>query len=254
LILGGTGRALDAAARGAADSKSELELGMAQTRTDDWRPLFRIGALGAAGIVLLIPIQILFFVVWPPQLEVEWAFAIFTTNWFRGLESFDLLLLLDAILNVPVFLALGMALWNVNRSFVLLALTLMTAGTAAYFGANTSFELWDLATQHAAATDPETREQLSAAGRFALATFQGTGFAVYYVLAGLETLLVSSVMLRGGQFGRVTGWIGVAAGLTMLVPPLPATGQFGLVLSLASLAPLIVWLVLVARRLWLLGD
>ena len=226
---------------------------MAETRGDDWRLLYRIGALGAAGVVLMIPIQIAFFIVWPPLLEVEWAFATFAGNWFRGLESFDLLLLLDAILNIPVLLALGVALWTVNRSLVLLAMVLMTAGTAAYFGANTSFELWDLATQHAAATDSETRSQLLAAGRFALANFQGTGFAVYYLLGGVQTLLVSWVMLWGGPFGRLTGWVGVVAGLTMLVPPLPATGQLGLVLSLASLVPLIVWLVMVSRRLWLLS-
>jgi hypothetical protein len=226
---------------------------MAETQGDDWRLLYRIGAIGAAGVVLMIPIQIAFFMVWPPWLEVEWAFATFAGNWFRGLESFDLLLLLDAILNMPVFLALGVALWTVNRSLVLLAAVFMIAGTAAYFGANTSFELWDLASQYAAATDPETRRQLLAAGRFALANFQGTGFATYYMLGGVETLLISWAMLRGGPFGRFAGWVGVVAGLTMLVPPLPPTGQVGLVLSLASLVPLIVWLVLVGRGLWRLS-
>lgn len=223
---------------------------MVDTQGYDWRLLYRIGAIAAAGVVLMIPIQIAFFMVWPPILEVEWAFATFAGNWFRGLESFDLLLLLDAILNIPVFLALGVALWAVNRSLVLLAVVLMIAGTAAYFGANTSFELWDLASQYAAATDPETRNQLFAAGRFALANFQGTGFATYYMLGGVETLLISWVMLRGGPFGPFAGWVGVVAGLTMLVPPLPPTGQVGLVLSLASLVPLIVWLVLVGRGLW----
>ncbi len=226
---------------------------MAEAQGDDWRLLYRIGAIGAAGVVLMIPIQIAFFIIWPPMLDVEWAFATFAGNWFRGLESFDLLLLFDAILNIPVFLALGVALWAVNRSLVLLAMVFMTAGTAAYFGANTSFELLDLATQYAASTDPETRRQLLAAGRFALANFQGTGFAVYYLLGGVETLLISWVMLRGGPLGRVSGWVGVIAGITMLVPPLPLTGQVGLVLSLASLVPLIVWLVLVGRGLWQLS-
>lgn len=202
----------------------------------------------------MIPIQIVFYMVWPPQLQVEAMYAVFAQNWFRGLESLDLLLVLDAVFNLVAFLAVGIALWGTNRSAVLIALALQVAGTAAYFGANTGFEILDLATQYAATTDEVLRSQLLAAARFALANFQGTAFSVYYVLGGVVMLLVSRVMLQGRVFGRLTGWLGVVAGVVMLVPPIPATGQLGVILSLASLVPLIVWLVLVGLRLWRMAS
>ncbi len=226
---------------------------MASTDSNDWGLLYRAGAVGAFAVVLMIPIQIAFYLVWPPVLEVEAIFAVFAQNWFRGLESLDLLLIVDTVFNMLAFLAVGVALWRTSKSLVLIALALMVAGSAAYFSANTSFEIMDLAGQHAAATDAETRSQLLAAGRFALANFQGTAFSIYYVLGGVETLLVSLAMLRGQVFSRLTGWLGMIAGVAMLVPPIPATGQAGIVLSLASLVPLIVWLALVGRQLWRLA-
>lgn len=226
---------------------------MASSNSNEWGLLYRAGAISAFGVVAMIPIQIAFYLVWPPVLEVEAMFAVFAENWLRGLESLDVLLVLDTVLNMLAFLALGVALWRTSRSLVLIALVLMVAGSAAYFSANTSFEIMDLAGQYAAAADPETRNQALAAGRFAMANFQGTAFAVYYFLGGVETLLMSWVMLRGRLFGRFAGWLGVIAGVAMLVPPLPATGQVGIALSLASLVPLIVWLVLVGRRLWWLA-
>lgn len=227
---------------------------MAHVRGDGWGLLLRAGAVGAFGIVLMVPIQIVFFVIWPPSFEVAAVYATFEQNWLRGLETLDLLLLLDSILNLPVFLALAVVLWPQQRSLALLAVGAVLSGTAAYFNANTSLELLDLARQYAASSDAQVRSELLAAGRFALAHFQGTGFAVYYLLGAAATLMVSVAMLQGSIFRRMTGWIGVVAGLTMLVPPVPATGQFGLVFSLLSLVPLVVWLALVGWRLWSLSG
>jgi hypothetical protein len=64
-------------------------------------------------------------------------------------------------------------------------------------------------------------------------------------------LLVSTVMLRGMVFSRVTGVAGVVAGVTGLVPA--NMGTAGLVLSFLSLLPLIVWLILVGQRLLQFG-
>lgn len=226
---------------------------MVGTDSSDWGLLYRAGALSAFAVVIMIPIQIAFYLVWPPVLEVEAMFAVFAECWLRGLESLDVLLLMDTVFNMLTFLALGVALWRTGKSLVLIALVLMVAGAAAYFSANTSFEIMDLAGQYATAGDAETRSGLLAAGRFAIASFQGTAFAVYYFLGGVETLLVSLAMLRSHLFSRFAGWLGVIAGVLMLVPPLPATGQLGIALSLLSLVPLIIWLALVGRRLWLLA-
>ena len=226
---------------------------MAQDNENEWQLLTRAGAVGAFGVVAMIPIQIVFFIVSPPTFEVTAAYATFDRDWLLGLESFDVLLVVDSILSLVFFLALTVVLWR-QQSLALLAIVAVIAGTASYFSANTSFELFDLAKQYAATNEGEVRSQLLAAGRFALAHFQGTGFVVYYLLGAIATIAVSAAMLRGAVFGRATGWIGVIAGVTMLVPPIPATGQAGLVASLFSLVPLVGWLALAGWRLWHLSD
>lgn len=219
-----------------------------------WWLLIRVGAICAFVVVALIPIQVVLYVVWPPVFDAPALFETFEQNWFRGLESLDIFLLIDSVISVPIYLAIGAALWPAERSLVLLAVVAAIAGASAYFSSNASLELFDLARQYAVASDPEIRIQLLAAGRYAVAHFQGTGFATYYVLGGIATVLIALAMLRTTVFGRATGWIGIATGVTMLVPPVPATGQAGIALSLASLAPLVVWLVLTGGRLWRRSD
>jgi membrane protein implicated in regulation of membrane protease activity len=55
-------------------------------------------------------------------------------------------------------------------------------------------------------------------------------------------------MLRRVVFSRVTGVAGVLAGVTGLVPA--SFGTLGFALSFISLLPLVVWLVLIGRRLF----
>lgn len=221
---------------------------------EGWRLLFRVGAICAFVVVVLVPIQVVFYFVWPPVFDAPALFETFEQNWFRGLESLDIFMLLDSVISVPIYLAIGVALWPAERSLVLLAVVAAIAAAPAYFSSNASLELSDLARQYTVASDPEIRTQLLAAGRYAVAHFQGTGFATYYVLGGIATVLIALAMLRTNVFGRPTGWVGIATGVTMLVPPGPATGQAGIVLSLASLAPLVVWLALTGRRLWRQSD
>jgi hypothetical protein len=54
-------------------------------------------------------------------------------------------------------------------------------------------------------------------------------------------------MLHSAVFSPLTGVAGVAAGVTGLIPA--NMGTLGLALSFVSLIPLVVWLVLIGRRL-----
>ena len=67
---------------------------------------------------MLIPLQIVVFVAWPPPLEgstSEW-FTLFHENWLLGLLSLDLLLIVDYVLLEPIVLALYVALRRVSES------------------------------------------------------------------------------------------------------------------------------------------
>jgi hypothetical protein len=81
-----------------------------------------------------------------------------------------------------------------------------------------------------------------------LAIWQGTALDVSYILSGGALLLISAVMLRSLVFSKATAYVGILAGAAA---PIPSTaGTVGLVLSLVSLFPLVLWLILVARSLF----
>jgi hypothetical protein len=133
-----------------------------------------------------------------------------------------------------------------------IALALGLIGIAAYFTSNPAFEMLSLSSQYAAATTNAQRSAFQAAGQAMLALYQGSAFDVYYILDAVATLIISAVMLRSTLFGKVTASAGILAGVLMLIPS--TAGTLGLYLAFASLVPTVIWLVLSARRLFLLAQ
>ena len=216
-----------------------------------WKSLYRVG--GAAGpiVVLMIPIQIIIFVVWPPPENLIGWFALFQNNRLIGLLDMDLLLMVDQVLIVLVLLALYIALKRTSPSFMIIGLTVGLVGIAVYFASNPAFSMLLLSDQYAAATTEAQRSILLAAGQAMLALYQGTAYDVGYALEGVALLIIPAVMLRSTLFSKKTAYVGILMGLMSLVPP--TAGTIGLLFSFASLVPLEIWLILIARRLFQLG-
>ena len=217
-----------------------------------WGLLYRIGGTAAVLSVLLIPIQIAIFIAWPPPEAIADWFALFRSSWLLGLLSFDLLYLLNNALLILIYLALYTALARANQSLMTIALVLGLVGIAAYYASNVAFEMLDLSGQYAAATTETERAAVLAAGRALLAVYTGTAFDVYYVFNAIALLIVAAVMLRSRVFSRATAYSGLVAGILMAAPS--SAGTIGMVFALASLAPWIVFCILVARRLLQLGP
>jgi hypothetical protein len=74
---------------------------------------------------------------------------------------------------------------------------------------------------------------------------------VGYLLGGIGVLITAAVMLRSRIFGKFIAYTGLVMGALMLVPA--SAGTVGLLLSLFSLAPTVIWLILIARRLFQLA-
>jgi hypothetical protein len=227
---------------------------MAQARYDtDWRLLYRAGGVAALITAVLIPLQIVVFIAWPPPLEssvIDW-FTLFQDNWLLGLLSLDLLLLVDYILLVPIVLALYVALRRASESLMAVATALYFVAIAAYFASNTAFEMLSLSEGYAAATTDTQRAMDLAAGQAMLATFEGTSFQVSYVLASVAGIMIGAVMLWSKIFGRVAAYaliLGDVIGLGLYIPTI------GIFLSVISVPVLWVWYILIARRLIQLGS
>jgi hypothetical protein len=171
-------------------------------------------------------------------------FALFQDNALVGLLDMDLLLIVDYLLLIGVFSALWASLRRANESLMAIALILQLVATATYLASTVAFEMLTLSNQYATATTDVERSIFLAAGQTMLATWQGTAFDVSYVLSALAILTVSAVMLRSHLlFSKVTGYAGLSAGILALVPP--TAGTIGVVFSLVSLVPMVIWLALI---------
>jgi hypothetical protein len=108
-----------------------------------------------------------------------------------------------------------------------------------------------LSSQYAAAATDAQRSLLVASGQAMLAIYQGTAFDVSYVLLAVAPLIISVVMLRSHSFGKVTAYVGIVANVLAGGLFVPAIGVF---LSLVSVVGLLIWYILIARRLYQLGQ
>ena len=221
----------------------------------EWGALYRIGAWSSIAVLVMIPLQIVLYVAYPPPATVEGFFSLMRRSPLLGLISLDLFYMISVILSGVVMLAVCVALRRASPSLIAVALFLMVIGSAAYFASSVAFDMLRLSGHHAAATTESGRGLFLAAGEGMLASYQGSAFNVYYILLAIAGLLIAIVMLRDDRFARITPRVGLVMMAMMLVPP--TAGAIGLVFAFASLIPTALWLVLVARdllRLARMGD
>ncbi|WP_224248132.1 hypothetical protein [Hyalangium gracile] len=217
-----------------------------------WRPLYRAGAVAAIAVLALVPFQIAIYVLWPPPDTVEGWFALFRAHSFIALVDMDLLLMVDNVLLGLMFLALYVALREVSPTWMTVAVSAELVAITTYLGSNTAFELLALSKQYAAAATEQERLMALAAGQAMIATWQGSAFNVSYVLGAIVILITATVMLRSQVFGKATALTGLVFGALSVVPA--SAGKLGIVLSLLSLVPMWLWLLLIARRLFQLAH
>jgi uncharacterized membrane protein len=127
----------------------------------------------------------------------------------------------------------------------------MAIGTALYFisttiylASNNAFAMLNLSNQYTVATSDVQKSMLLAAGQAIMATEQGTGMIMAFVLGSLSGVIVSIVMLKSKTFSKPIAIIGIAANVL---------GLFGSSLGLAVWTIngllMMVWTLMVGRRL-----
>ena len=217
--------------------------------------LFAVASIAAIGVVVLMAAQMVVFLTLPPpgftptpDNTRAW-FALFEASPVVALVNLDVPMLVDFVLVLVVFVALWAALRRRCPTLALLGVVFAVVSAAVYLASNPAFTMMALAEGFRAAPAGEQALYI-AAGQAILATYHGTPFDVGYVLSAIAGLLMTFAMLRSDVFGRATAYIGLVVFSMNLVPP--TAGTVGMVLSLGSLPPLVVWLILVARRFWTL--
>ena len=220
--------------------------------TDNLNGLYKIGGIMAIIIVILIPVQMIIFISFPPPDNALDFFNLFNKNWLLGLLSLDLLYILNNVLLIFVYLGLYAALRRVNQSYMIIALILGFIGIAAYFASTVAFEMLSLSKQYAIAETIELKIQCLTSGQIMLVTYKGTAFDVYYVLNAIALIIISKVMLHDNTFSKSTAIGGLISGILMLIPT--TAGTIGLTFGIASLIPWTIFSILIAKRFFKLSN
>lgn len=204
-------------------------------------PLYRVARFSAIAMLIIIPLQIIVYVMAPPPETVKGLFELYQQNPFLGLLSLDFLYLFNNLIVVVIYLSLFVLLFHEKPVVVLLALLLGLIGIACYYPSNPAFEMLTLSNQYVQAL-PEQQTIYLAAGEALMAGYTGTTFDVYYILSTICLLLVAYALINSPRFKKSVGWWGLASGFFMIVPS--SAGVLGMVFSLLSIIPWVIFIAL----------
>ena len=234
----------------------------AETTDSAWKGLYKVGGAAALIVTVLLLIEIIVFTAYPLPSTVIGYFTLFQSNRLLGLLDLYLLEILTYALFVPMFLAIYVSLRRANESYMALATTLAIIGIAVFLATNNPFTMLSLSDQYAAATTDAQRSLFLAAGQAILANTNQRaveGFNIGLLLVSVAGLIVSAVMLRSNIFSKVTAYVGILANAISLAEYfrlafVPAAVLLLLIIAIASGILLLIWYILIARRLFQLGQ
>ncbi len=231
---------------------SQLEQ-VADTDTTDsrWNWLYKVAGMAALITVVLIVVQMIVFILWPPPSTAIAYFNLFQDNALLGLLALDLLYVIDNALLIPILLALYVALRRTNEPFMIIGAALGFVGMAALFASNPAVSMHSLSGQYAAAATEAQRALFLAAGEAMLAVYSGTAYHVSLILGSVALVMISVVMLQSKIFSKATAYMGILANVLALGLYVPKTGIYILLFSVVFLW---IWYILITRRLLQLGQ
>lgn len=135
-----------------------------------------------------------------------------------------------------------------------IALVLGFIGIAVYYSSTAAFEMLSLSKQYFATSDIQLKQQLLAAGQAIHEGYKGTAFDVYYILNGIALVIIGFAMLTdpAKTFSKRTAIWGLISAFLMTIPS--TFGILGLIFSIASLVPWIVFSILISKQLFAISK
>jgi len=198
-------------------------------------------------MILIIPIQVMIFMFVPMPEDALGFITLMHDNPVMGLLHMDLLYILNNTFLIFFYFVLFMTLNPKHKSMFNIALITGIVGAILYYTSNRSVEMLLLSDRYFNTTDPTLRLSYIAIAESYLDIWKGTAFNTYYVLSAISLILFSIEMLKSSFYKRSTGIIGLISGILMVVPS--GFGMVGLIMSLLSLIPWIIFSVMVVKRL-----
>lgn len=226
-----------------------------------WRGLFRIGGVASIAIAILLIAEFIIYATIPdPGGLAENNIELFTASPLAGLLSFDLLGMVAYFLFIPTILAVYVALHRQSEGALLIATAFFFVGIADFYATNTAFPMLALSKQYALANTLEEKQVALAAAQAMIALFEDNAFLVSYVIVSFSWLILSMVMLRSEEFGRVTGTLGILSGAAGIVAVVLEHITFvdalavAIVIYFLAVVFLTLWILLIGIRLFKLAE
>ncbi len=209
---------------------------------------YAVALWAAVTMLVIIPAQIIVFVLSPHPETVQGWLDLFGRNWFLGVIHFDGLYVVNNILLAILYVALLLMLVAEHPTSMTLATLFGLLGIASYFASNKAVEMVTLSKQYWSGVPGLSDEVFFASVQNMILAWKGTAFDIYYVLNGIALFLISAAMLKSRFFTRNAAIIGFISAFLMLIPS--NFGTVGLVFSLLSLIPWYVFTIMMARVFW----
>lgn len=225
-----------------------------------YRSLYKIGGAAALIAAVLILGDVVVLAIYPqPNAISDWL-ILFQSNSIVGLLDLWGLEVLMYLMFIMMFLALYMVLRKANQSLMVIALTFALLGIGIFLATNNPFSMLSLSNQYATATTDMERSTFLAAGQALLSNTNQRavgGLNMGLFLVSAAGLMVSSVMLQSNAFSRSTAFVGILAHALSLADYLRQALTPSAIVALLVILPnalfLVIWYVLVGRRLYQLG-
>jgi len=231
-----------------------------ETADPAYNSLYKLGGVAAIIVAVLTLGEVVGFTFYPQPGTVSGWFMLFQSNRLIGLLDFWGLEVPMYLMFILVFLALYVALRKANQSLMAIALTFALLGIGIFFATNNPFTMLSLSNQYSAATTDAQRSTLLAAEQVVLANTNQRavgGFNMGLFLVSVAGLMISSVMLRSNSFNRPTAYLGILTFALSLADYLRQALTSSVIITLLVILPnvlfLVIWFVLVGRRLYQLG-
>lgn len=233
----------------------------ADAAESDWKGFYKLGGVTALIAVLVplaeVAINFLPGVARASQRTVaviDW-FTLLQNNWFLGLRNLGLLNIAGAALLAPMIFATYAAVKRDNEAYGAFGAILFFVGLAVYLASSRAFPMLSLSGQYASATTDAQRSLLIAAGQAMLAEGQNRAGLL---LIEFACLVISAVMLRGNVFSKGTAYAGILGNALLMVVEIILTSaqrlpDAGMVIAGAGGLSIMIWYLLVARKLLQLG-
>lgn len=231
-----------------------------ETADPAYQGLYKLGGVAAWIVAALTLSEVILLAFYPQPGTIGDWFTLFQSNKFIGLLDFWGLEVPMYAMFIPVFLALYLLLRKANPGLMAIAVTFALLGIGIFLATNNPFSMLSLSNQYAAATTDVERSTFLAAGQAILANTNQRavgGFNMALFLVYVAGLVVSAVMLKGNSFSKSTACVGILAYALSLADylrqALTSSAMIALLVILPGALLLVIWFVLVGRRLYQLG-